>query len=510
MRNPFLHAVRMQESEWSTASPFKGANSTRLLYDWAVGANHPDSETAFALRPLRARARDLVRNNPYATGVVDAVTDNVIGWEGMRLKPTIADAAGRLVREWNDQVFYAFEEWAERFAFVDEQTDWIEGQRLITGTWATDGEVFVRERRGWKNRFGYALELIDADLLDETYEVGPDENGVEIRQGIELDRHGRHLAYWFWQEHPSRRFGGRKRERIQADRVIPFYQRRRVGQNRGYSLFAPALTTVKMIDGISEAELVATRLAAAKMGFIENKTPEAIEAYAARLRMLNDQGDEAAARVMDIAPGLLEELLPGQEFRGFDPTHPNSSLDVFVKLMLRGVARAFGVSYLTLTGDLEGANYSSMRAGLLPERDHWRAIQFWTMRRLHRRVYRSWLSQALLTGAVRLPSLVSADVSTHQWKPRGWDWVDPEKDLRALARGVAMGVNSRTEGAAARGRDFELVVDEIRDEEAYALEAGVDVSLPKEARAPEDPEPSPGRNGRNTTNRITEVVRNGR
>ena len=480
MANPFRAAARLGSSAWRAS--FEGASQSRLYSDWAVGAYHPDRETQWALRELRARARDLVKNNDYAAGIVDAFADNVIGWDqGIRLKPTIQSAQGNgRNRPLNKRISKAWTEWGmPETASADGIDSWLELQRLIVKTWVTDGEVFIRLRKGYDNPWGYAIQLIDADHLDESYNVPPNAEGIEIRQGVEIDANGRRRAYWFWPRHPQGPQGhsALPRERIDAREIIHWFVRHRPGQTRGYSLFAPIMTTVKMIDGITEAELVATRMAAAKMGFIENMEPEAIAAYAERLKIANDdagEGNEVEPRVVDIEPGLIEELLPGQKFQDFDPTHPNANFETFLKVMLRGVARGFSISYLTATGDVSDANYSSMRAGLLPERDHWRIIQTVLSVRVHRPAYHGWLSVASLTPFLPLPG-TWIENAAHEWRPRGWKWVDPLKDLLALELAIALGVDSRTRGAAQQGRDFEDVVDEIDDEEAYAEERGVNV-----------------------------------
>lgn len=90
--------------------------------------------------------------------------------------------------------------------------------------------------------------------------------------GVEMDANGRRRAYHFWKRHPTER-GTRELVRIPAGEIIHHYVRHRPGQTRGYALLAPVLTTVKMVDGLTEAELVASRLAAAKMGFIRNESP---------------------------------------------------------------------------------------------------------------------------------------------------------------------------------------------------------------------------------------------
>jgi len=488
MANPFRAvAVEMAERREIQAA-FHGASSSRLFYDWAVRPIHPDVEIRSAIGELRARARDLVRNNPYATGIVDAFADNVIGQKpGIRLIPTVKiQGTADFWTEANEELSRAWGEWGyEENATVTGVDSWTEFQKLLIRTWVTDGEAFIRRRRGHDNAFAYAVELLDADLLDHKMNVPPDSQGREIKMGVEVDRNGRRLAYHFSTLHPSER-GNRETVRIPAEDIIHFYQKMRPDQTRGYSLFAPILTTVKMIDGLTEAELVASRLAAAKMGFIVNMTPEAINAYADRLRLMTDQqedGTGSTPQTMDLAPGVLEELLPGQSFEGFDPHHPNAAFEVFLKVMLRGVARAFSISYLTLTGDVGAANYSSMRAGLLPERDHWKGLHDFTADKVHRVVYRDVITHGLLTGAVRLPNNRASEFLSHEWQGRGWDWVDPLKDLQAKENEVKLGVNSRQRVAAEKGRDYRRIVDEIAEEETYAEEKGVDVSGAKGSSA---------------------------
>lgn len=464
------------------AAAFHGASTGRLFGDWGATALHPDLEIRWSAKELRARARDLVRNTPYAMGIVEAFADNIIG-EGIRLKPTIKDpSSGQPARETNWEIERGWQEWGEEEnASVDARQSWLELQRLIVRSWVTDGEVFIRRRKGWSNRFAFAVQVLDPDLLDESFNERPNAAGVEIRMGVEMDADGRRLAYHFFRNHPSEN-RQRERVRIPAQEITHFFVPYRAGQTRGFSLFAPVLTTVKMIDGMLEAELVASRTSAAKMGTIKNMTPEAIAAYAQRLALATQRGEEIKPRQMEVAPGLIEELLPGQEFEGFDPTHPNTAFEPFLKVLHLGVARAFSISYLTFTGDVSAANYSSMRAGLVPERDHWKVLQALISSKICRPTYRDWISMSLLTGALDLPSPLAADYQDVTWRGRRWQWVDPLGDVETLDREIALGVNSRQRAAADRGFDYETLIDETAEDERYAKAASVDVSSVERGR----------------------------
>lgn len=440
-----------------------GESNSRLLASWSRSILSANQEVARAIRLSRAGARALVQNGGYPEGVVAEVVNNICGPHGIKLRAKNRRRDGTLAKETNFELERAFAAWdVAEFASMDGHDGWTELQRLAVRTWFVDGEVFIRLVRGADNPFGFALELIDADLLDETFNRRAEPGRNEIRMGVELTARGRPVAYHFWTAHPSET-AARERVPIPAAEVIHLYVRRRPGQVRGITAFAPVLLPFAMLGAYEEAEITAARAAAAKLGFFRPTEAADIDA------------DAPVELPLDMAPGTFDELPPGYEVEQYDPQHPNAAYAAFVSIVLRGIARGLGVSYLTLTGDLTAANYSSMRAGLLPERDHWRACQHWVARTLHRRVYSAWLEMALLGGAVRVDSRLASNYADVEWQPRGWQWVDPLKDVQAAERRIKLGLDSRTSLAADEGRDFEDVVDELHDEEAYAETEGVDV-----------------------------------
>lgn len=464
----------------ATSRAFRGADTSRLYSDRWVHTSHPDSEIRYAARTLRAASRDLVRNNPYAAGAVEAAADNIIGWEGIVPRPKLDDKGERreLVRGWT--------EWGDEYATLDGVESWFELQRLLVKSWFTDGEVFLRHRRGWDNPYGFAVEMIDPDLLDADFNERREERGREIIQGVEVDEYGRPLAYHFWRHHPDDIRGKERRIRVPADEVTHFFVRYRSGQTRGFSVFAPVLTTVEMWDGYTEAELVAARYHASKMGFLVAKSPDAVAAWSQRMALKNQGGKEAKNPRVKLSPGSVEELIPGYEFQGFDPNHPNDAFAPFLTALARGVARGIHMSYQTFTGDVSDANYSNTRAGMIPERDHWKAIQNTVSRRVHRPVWRDFVRMGLLTGGLSLRSNSARTYWPVEWRARRWQWVDPENDINTLEKEISLGLNSRQRAAAERGLDYETVIEETAEDEAFAEGAKVDVSVDRDRRGGRD------------------------
>jgi lambda family phage portal protein len=460
---------------------YSGASTSRFFLDWAASILSPDNEIRGSIRTLRARARDLECNTALIAGFCHELESNIIGPDGILLHAKVTNRSGQLQKETNFAIENAWKRWGNpENASLDTRASWTDLQHQIVRRQFIDGEILIRRHVGAANEFAFALQLIDPDLLDETFDRAPDANGDEIRMGVEINQDGKPLAYHLFRAHPSelaRRGLSRERVRVPASEIIHFFRQSRPGQTRGVSELAPILTTVKMMDGYNEAELVAMRFVASKMFAILNNSE--LSAQAMQPSKQGEGAKTAASsgdKIMATAPGGAFELGLGQTVQALDLTHPNAAYTAFIQVMNRMVARAWGVSYYTVTGDTSQANYSSQRAALIPERDHWRLVQKRTAMHVHRPIFLWWLPQALLTGRIVTDNRVAAQLDEHEWRPRGWMWVDPANELDALEKEINLGINSRTRASSERGRDYEDVIDEIAEEQRYAADEGVDVS----------------------------------
>src|SRR6185436_5475002 len=165
-----------------------GAQSNRLFQDWVATALPADEELRWSIRRLRDRSRELARNNPMARRYLALLADNVIGPCGVTLQAQVKNNNDRVNDLFNQRIESAWQEWSER-PTVDGRLSRVRLEQQLLKTVARDGEAFVRLWRGYKdNRFAFALEPIDADMLDEEYNVAPGDNRNEVRMGVELDR----------------------------------------------------------------------------------------------------------------------------------------------------------------------------------------------------------------------------------------------------------------------------------------------------------------------------------
>lgn len=445
---------------------------SRLLSDWTTTSRTADEAIRGNLKNMRARSRDLSRNNDYAKKYAEMVKTNVIGPHGIVMQSKAKQQDGRFDTLDNNIVESAWKVWGNKSsASINGKLSWVDIQRCAIETVARDGEILIRKIRGADNPFGFSLQLIEADHLDE--ELNKElKNGNRVKMGIELDRWDKPINYWLLEKHPgdnTATVGGKHYNMIPAIDIIHLFITNRPGQTRGVPWLSSAMTRLHQIGEYEEAEVVAARVSACKMGFF--KPDGSGEGY------IGDDVDSMGNTISEAAPGTFEMLPPGMEFSAFDPTHPSGNYAPFIKSTLRGIASGLNVSYNSLASDLEGVNFSSIRSGVLEERQNWRVIQSWLMNHFHQEVYLEWLRLAFVNGQLgNIPQQRFDKFANPNWQARGWEWVDPLKDAKANLQELQMGTKSRADILAEKGKDIEEVFAQLKAESDMAEAVGIDIN----------------------------------
>mgnify|MGYP000051739311 FL=1 len=445
------------------ARGYAGAQVNRLTGDWVPINTSGDAELVTSLRMLRARSRQVCRDNEHAKNALRIVANNVIG-TGVGMQPTVSFGSGTLRANINEQIDAAFEAWkvADR-CHTAGKLHLHDIERLCVMAVVRDGEVLIRKIRqpfGDGNKVALSLEVIEADRLIDNYaQATAPGTGNAIRMGVEVDKWMRPVAYWLYPNHPGdyqfSTFEASRYIRVPAEEIIHLYVIDRWPQTRGEPWFHAALRRINNIGGYEEAELVAARASAAIMGFRE--TPES--------DIPGDGVDDAdgvedGERVTDMSAGIIMDLAPGEKFTGFNPSRPNAAMEPFMRHMLRSFAAGVGCSYSALTRDYSQANYSSERASQLEDRDLWRVVQLWWIRSFRAPLHRELLDAFILAGEVSIPDYYTRRalyVAAVRFKPRGWSWIDPTKEVQAYKLAVRCGFMTVSDviAATANGADPE-------------------------------------------------------
>jgi len=462
---------------------YAGANTGRLFADFLSSTRSSDSELRPALRIIRNRCRELARNDEYVRRYLGLLKTNVVGPTGVNLQAKARNADGGLDAPGNKIVEAAWSTWARRGnCTADGRLSFTDAQRLFIEALARDGEVLVRFVAGFSNRDTFAIEFIESDLLDEELNTTA-ENGNRIRMGVEVDAFGASVAYHLLREHPGDQElasgYSRKYTRVPADQMLHLFLTERAHQTRGAPMLVAAMSSLKILHGYREAELVAARVAASKMGFITSPDGEGYTG--------DDQ--EGHAPVMSAEPGSFEQLPAGMDIKLFDPTHPTTAFADFNKAILRGIASGLGVSYASLASDLESVNYSSIRQGSLEERDFYKTLQQFMIDHFVEPIFQAWLRQSMTADSLPLPmSKYDKFAENIIYRPRGFQWVDPLKEMNAQIKGVENGVLSLQDVASHYGRDIEEVFEAHERERELADRFGISLAFqPFGAKRPAEP-----------------------
>lgn len=458
----------------------------------SAGNSSADAELKSSLTSLRSRSRQMVRDSSYAKRAKTVVQNNVIG-SGVGMQAQVVAARGELRVNINSAIELAFAKWAcAEYCHTGGAMHFHDLERAAMGEVFETGECFIRiHRRSFgDSEVPLALEVVEAErLADGMVEAMSVNPGANVKMGVECDQYGRAIAYWVRSIHPGDiRWGVNvqdRYERVPAEDMFHLRVVNRWPQTRGEPWMHTALRKIDDMNEATAGELAAVRASSYYFGTI--KSPEGTNP-------LVTATEADGKQQMDIEPLTIQELNPGEEFDFHAPNRPNANLDAFMRHMLREMASGFGVSYESISRDYSQSNYSSSRLALLEDRDTWKVAQLWWIRNFRKPLHKLFMQQAVLAGAI--PGIPVGEYASNMdkyeavlFKPRGWSWIDPTKEVNAYKEAIKAGLTTLTDviAATADGRDIEDVIATRRREldmlEAADIEVDTTVQDPLEVEA---------------------------
>jgi lambda family phage portal protein len=463
----------------------------RFNTNWVGTIESIDWSLRTSLNLLQRRSRDLAINSSYGAKFIKMGRTNVVGPNGFKMQVRsfdyMKDGTKKMDNLANAAIERHFADWqraencdiANRLSFKDICD-------LYVTCLMRDGEVLIRKVYGEEaGKYGFQLQVLDIERLDVNKNEYLGDNR-SIKMGVEVDKYNRPVAYWLLNSPPGDYFSInsslRNYERVPASDIYHHFVSERAEQTRGYPWLTPSMEAIKDLGAVQHATLTAVRAGASKMGFFT--TPD------------GDGGSIADAEgprgelYSDMDPGKMGVLPPGVDFKPFDPAFPDAVYSDFTKTALRSISTGIGVSYNSLANDLEGVNFSSIRAGVLEDRDNWMAVQRFVIENFLKNVGELWLKMALLKSAITLPNGSALPVSKFNkfnqitWQARRWPWVDPLKDIQASTEAINNGLRSRRNVCADLGSDIDDVFNQLAEEEAMIQQLGLTIATPVNSTNP--------------------------
>ncbi|MCW1920824.1 phage portal protein [Rhodobacter sp. KR11] len=421
---------------------YEGGKAGRLTGNWSSANASADAEIAAASAPLRARSRDLVRNNALAAQAVQVLVNNIIG-PGIRPR---AASGNRTLNRKVDKLWTAFARSCDFYGL----TDFYGLQNLAVREMVESGDILGLKIVAPGAAVPLKIQLREIDHLDDGRAIYSPVGGY-TDQGIEYDAAGRRIGYWMFPNHPgSNRMmftNGFRSERIGTDRVLHMFERQRV-QNRGVPWAAPAVVALRDLGDWQQAELVRKKTEACLVGIVfgDDETQNSVAPV-----VQDSQGNQ----VEQFEPGLIAYARGGKDIK-FNQPASTAGIYEWNRVQMGMIAAGFRVPYALMTGDLSQNNFSSSRVGLNEFRRMVEQLQWQTVIPMFCEPVWAWFVEACqLAGLIPVDAVVPAE-----WAPPRFEMVNPLQDVQADLLETRAGFASPQQMIAKRGYDPRAVVEE--------------------------------------------------
>lgn len=469
----------------SKRGAFEGAKLDRTTGAWTANSQTADQTLYGDAERIRNRARDLIRNNAYARGAIDAIVANVIGC-GIAPRPTLEDD------DQNELIRDEWDRWCES-ADLTGHLHFYELQALALREMIEAGEDLVHFTADSDplRSVPLALELVESERIAsdvDTFRFSRTQNGNEVRRGVELDGRGRAAAYYIYRAMPSQvgvAFGEIDRHR--AEDFLHLFRRDRIGQTRGISWLAPAMIWLRDLGLYVDNELQAS--AVASCFTVAIKTIDSGATFSGLATPSDGETTDADGnRFERIQPALVSHLMPGESIETINPSRPNSQAEPWINLILRSIAVSMGLSYELVSRDYSKTNFSSNRASALEDRRRFRPVQKFIVWHLCQPIYREFFKSCVLAERPGFPSLIEfvqepEKFLSCRWQTPGWEWVDPLKEVNANKIAVDEGFKSRSDVIEEGGGNVREVFYEKAAEDEFAAKIGLKLGEAAKANA---------------------------
>lgn len=449
---------------------YDAGGNDRLNGGWTQVNTTAEQTDRYQRDTIRARGRDLERNSDITESMINPFERNVIG-TGIMPQAKVLKHDGTEDDALNRQIEDLWEEWCRaKNCDVTGHQCFDEFQAMAVRRLKVDGGIIFVKVYTNDGVLPFKLQAKEVDELDTSYQLISGMDGNRVVDGIELNSYNKPVAYYFKQYTPDGYYTG-KTERIEAQRVIYLWRKKRPSQIREVSELSHTLPRVKEVNEFVEAVSVKERILACLSVFITKQTPN----------LPTGRGSvdkKSGYQVRTISPGMIQELNPGDKVETVNPSGQASNAREFIMSQQRMAGAGQGLSYEVTSRDMSQVNYSSARQGYLEDQKTYQMLQKFIIDHFCHEVYTEFIISAVLKGELLIKDFWKDKrrYMRHEWITPGWSWIDPLKETKANIAGIEAGFNTLKDICGAQGKDWKDVLAQRKKEQDYAEELGIKLS----------------------------------
>ena len=403
---------------------------------------------------LRKRSNQLYNSNLYARGLIRRLVTNEINTGLSPEASPVESVLGKTTKfleAWADTVEDRFGLWWKNPQLCD-----VRGQRTFAGIQQDiraeaiiGGDVLVVLRQSSATRLPM-VEVIQGDLVRNPMSVfngGKTKSGNIVKEGVELDSHGRQVAYWVKGKRlPA--FGSRSGRRLAW---LVYGTDKRHSEVRGQPLLSLVMQSINEIgryrDSVQRKAWINSILAIwikKTKGLVGSLPFTKAAADATTTAVPGSDGVTRNFNITKAVPGMVvEELQEGEEPVGFNSQGIDLSFGPFEASILQGIAWANEVPPEILMLAFSN-NYSASQAAINEFKIYLNKIRTRFGEEVCQPIYTEWLLAENLLGKIESPGLLQAwrdprqyDIFT-AWVMAEWSGaIKPSTDILKQAKGYA-------------------------------------------------------------------------
>lgn len=428
----------------------------------------------------RARSQSLERSNPLATGVLDRACENVVGTT-IRVEPRTEDP------EFNRQAKAWWKQWAYTTSCDARGIYNFGGMlRLLHRGKLRDGDcgILLAELPTAPGAPGRpVLQLIEADQFETPpADMGKiRDDGSQIVDGIELNESGRAVAYHLRYVDVRREA---RHQRIEAKDFIYLRRSNRYRAVRGETAFYGMYTLFDQIMGVLDATVVSWRVGAMQAMIAKKNKPAVALAQQPLMRTIAAGTPSVVTqeRWQPIQPGMINHIGIDEDLVPFNPSQPQQNMPAALDAFCRILGVRFGLTLEQVLLNFSLTSYSSSRAAQRQAESTSSIEQEDLATNGVSRAYQWAISKAVKSGAIT--ARPPRDFWAHEWIPDAKAQVDPQKEIEAAERRVALGIETRSNLAMNAGFDFAELCEQNKKDEELMRANGLDPTIGKKAIPP--------------------------
>jgi lambda family phage portal protein len=459
---------------------------------------------------LRKRSKQLFTENLYARGLIRRLLTNEIN-KGLALEATpdasILGLDEDTLSDWSEMTERRFSVWGKNPELCDHRELRTFGaiQRQARMMALISGDVLVILRQG-SSRLP-SVELIDADHVEDP---ASDElfrqaraRGNKIKHGVEVDKNGRHIAFYVRQDdgkHLRVAAKGARTGRRQA--WLVYGTERMIDDVRGQSLLALVIQSLKEVDRYRDAEQRAAVINSMIAMWVKKSEDKMgtlpVTGGAVRKDTHTTQDDSQGRKDVQFStnmPGMImQELQTGEEPVSYDTRRPNVNFGTFEAAIINAIAWANELPPEVLTLAFQN-NYSASRGAVNEFKMYLERIRNGFGEEFIDPIYQEFLISETLIGAIDMPGFLDARRVPSLWYIYGaWvsaDWsgaikpnVDLLKEVKAYTGLIDQGLITRERATRElTGMKFSKSVQQLVRENqqlAAAMQPLIDAGIVKD------------------------------